>query len=97
MVFAHQIRHTGGGNHAQQVDVGTHTAQTGCQRGFQHIAGNTGIFTDENLGAMAVQTGQHRSGAAADLECQFAGKVLARYAADAVGSKQFTHNHQVLS
>src|SRR5699024_4004852 len=86
-----------GGDHAQQVHVGAHAAQTGSQGGCQHIAGNTGIFTDQDFGPMAVQLRQHGGGTAADLQRQFTGQIFARYAADTVSSKQFTHNHQILS
>ena len=97
MVFADQVGHAGGGDNAQQLYVSADTAQAGGQGGFQHIAGHTGIFADQDFGAVAVQAGKHGSGTAADLKRQFAGEVLARHTADTISTKQFTHSRQILS
>ena len=90
-VFAHQIGHAGGGDHTQQVNVCANAAQTGSQGAFQHIAGNTGIFANQNTGTVAVQTGQLCGSCAADLQGQFTSQVFARHTADTIGTKQFTH------
>ena len=97
LIFAHQIRHAGGGDDAQQHDIRADAAQTGSQRGFQHIAGNAGVLADEDLGAVTVQLGQHRCHTATDFQRQFTGQVLARHTADTVGTKKFTHNTIILS
>ena len=61
MVFADQVGHAGGGDNAQQLYVSADTAQAGGQGGFQHIAGHTGIFADQDFGAVAVQAAyRHR-------------------------------------
>ena len=97
IVSAHQIGHSGRGQNAQTLHICAHTAQTGRQGCFQHIAGLAGILADEDARTVAGAAGQHRSSAAADLHSQFTGQVCARYTAHAIGSKVFSHNNTPLS
>ena len=97
IVLAHQIGHSGRGQNAQTFHIRTHTAQTGRQGCFQHIAGLAGVLADQDARTVAGAAGQHRSSAAADLHCQLTGQVCACNTAHTIGSKIFSHNNTPLS
>ena len=91
LLLHRQKGHRRGGDGAQGHHVAAYGADTGHQGRFQHIGGNAGVLADGDEGAAALflrQDGGHRL---SHMKCQLRRQGLPRYAADAVGAKEFSH------
>ena len=86
-----QIGHAGRGQRAGLDDVHTRRGKPRHQRGFQHIAGDSGVFTDKHRRtAFAVVMHQHPSGRIAQFQYKFGrNRKLPYFAAHAVGAEIF--------
>ena len=91
-----QIGHAGSRQRASENHVNTGGGKTGGKRGFQHIAGNTGVFTDDDGGALIVIVlHQYLAGGIAEFQNKFRGnRKLTHFTAHAVGAEIF-FSHQI--
>ena len=91
LLLHRQKGHRRGGDGAQGHHVAAYGADTGHQGRFQHIGGNAGVLADGDEGTAALllrQDGGHRL---SHMKCPLRRQGLPRYAADAVGAKEFSH------
>ena len=91
LLLHRQKGHRRGGDGAQGHHVAAYGADTGHQGRLQHIGGNAGVLADgdERTAALLLrQDGGHRL---SHMKCQLRRQGLPRYAADAVGAKEFSH------
>ena len=71
------------------VCTGSHQAR--AQRRFKHVGASSGIFTDNNLGFLALSCAVVPAQETADLYGMFKGQVLVGFAPEPVRTEIFTH------
>ena len=88
---AGEVGDAGGGQRAGLDDVRAGGGEAGHQRGFEHVAGNAGVFADDHRRpALAVVLYQHPSGRVAEFQHEIGGnRKLPHFAAHAVGAEIF--------
>ena len=92
-VFLHQIGHRRGGHHPQKDGVRPHRAQTGDNRGLQHVRGHAGILADHYPGTAVFHLDKHHRRGAADRHRQLTRQFRIGDAPRAVGAKQSSHEN----
>ena len=89
-IFLDKIGHRRSRNNTQKKDVSSHRAKSCCNGGLQHVAGETGVHADHDLGVpffILDALNEHHGRRASDFHCQFRGEKFIGDAAGAVGSK----------
>ena len=86
--------HPRGGQSAQVQHIGSGGAQSRDQRALQQVSGDPGVLADGDQGLLPrlLAAGQHLSRSQSHLICQICVQASVDHAADAVRSKQFSHN-----
>ena len=95
---AGQIGHAGGGQRAGLDNIHAGSGETGHQSGFQHIAGDAGVFADEHGGLdFIVVLGEHLAGGIGQLQYEIGrNRKFAHFAAHTVRAEIFFCHREIL-
>ena len=96
LILLHQVCHSRCGHHAQGHHAGANAAQARRHSRFQHIGREPRILANEHPRVPVGFVCKHFGSCPAQLGGQFTGQVLIGNAADAVCSKQSSHNRSIL-